>query len=221
MKREYKRNTTEYYVDENRTDIYVYSTYMSANGNQMQTFLDEKNSCRSSSLENIIGDLIRQGAKIFRVIDDLENYQVGDNVIYLKDEKWSKENIKRDFKYKSIWDEYRCDLFINPKKYRFHLEYETFKPNKFMSVKLDTYNITLYDRINVCYHWRENIVEVIKSLPVLDRSGRQTYNYYNSFYSTVEKKEFFEDKIKAINYYYTIYEHYKNECLPDIIEHIL
>jgi len=225
MIRGYKRNYTEYYTDENRTDIYVYSTYISENGNQTRTFLGEKNNVRGYRLGNTIEDLIKAGAKVFRVKEDLENYQVGDNVIYLKNlagtKKWAKDEIRRDFKYESTWNEYSCSLLINPKKYRLHLEHETFKADKFMDIKPDIYNIILYNKIDIRYHWNNNYVEVTQSLPVSKKSGRNPGSNHVDFDKTISKKEFYEDKIKAINYYYAIYEHYRNECMPDIIEHIM
>ena len=221
MNREYKRDTVEYYTDENKQDIYVYSTFVSVNGCKTQTFLNEKNSVRNNYLCNTIEDLIKNGAKVFRIVNELENHQIGDNIIHLEKGKWTKKDIKRNFKYKSVWDKYICELFVNPKTYRLHLEYEIFKTDKFMSIKPDIYNITLYDIISIRYHWNNNNIEIVHSSPISKNSGRLTNGYYINFNSTIEDKEFYEDKIKAINYYYAVYEHYKNECLPDIIEHIL
>ena len=225
MNREYKRNYTECYTDENHTDIYVYSTYISGNGNRTQTFLGEKKSVRSFSLGNTIEDLIKAGAKVFRLKEELDQYQVGDNVIYLKHlantKKWTKEEIQRDFKYESTWNEYTCSLLINPKKYRLHLEHETFKADKFMDIKPDIYDIVLYDKIDIRYHWNDNFVEVTQSVPISKKSGRNPGSNYSDFDKIISKKNFYNDKIEAINYYYAIYEHYRNECMPDIIEHIM
>jgi hypothetical protein len=217
----YTKNIIELYTDHNMTDLYVYTKYVSGNGATRQTFMDINYSHRHTkgqdrypiNIRDEFVDLNLSRFQVYKIMNGIRDYQVGEDCIYMEDDKWIKKDIKRDFKYTVEYDGYKCILLISPKKFKLHLENEKFKKEKFMGIKPAVYDITLYDKVSVNYSWKYNTVIVHKTNVIRNEEQSGSQNIY--------KKEFGEDRIEGIKNFYEVYEFYKHEALPDIIEFVV
>ena len=115
---------------------------------------------------------------------------------------------------------YECTLLIKPQEFNFHLEYFKTKlfrhllKNSDMGTKVagKVHPIVLYDRVTLKYDWGSNIIRYVYNSVIPNGTGE---------YREENKISFNEDRVRAVQEYWKVYNDLVQEHAHDLIEYAL